>query len=119
MAEFLLGRNITKKVGRTILAASLAGIFVAGSAFAAKDKKEALPSISVPEVLMDGGRKLRYERMFSNEHEVKPKRGFFTKIVDVVIGAPDYRSMVRPYHHDGFKGSNHRDGPRGARCSYL
>jgi len=46
---------------------------------------------------MDGGRKLSFERSFSNEHEVKPNRGFFNKIVDVVIGAPDYKSMVRPY----------------------
>ena len=51
----------------------------------------------VPDLLMDGGRKLSFERMFSNEHEAKPKRGFFTKVVDVVIGAPDYHQMVRPY----------------------
>jgi DNA-binding beta-propeller fold protein YncE len=51
----------------------------------------------VPDLLMDGGRKLIFERSFSNEREVKPNRGFFSKVVDVVIGAPDYKSMVRPY----------------------
>jgi DNA-binding beta-propeller fold protein YncE len=97
MAEFLLGQEKLKKIRRPVLAVCLVGLLIAIPVFAAKDKKEALPAVSVPDVLMDGGRKLRYERMFSNEHEVKPKRGFFTKIVDVVIGAPDYREMVRPY----------------------
>ena len=46
---------------------------------------------------MDGGRKLRFERVFSSEREVKPKRGFWTKVVDVVAGAPAYHGMVRPY----------------------
>ena len=51
----------------------------------------------MPELLLDGGRKLRFERMFSSEQEVKPKKGFWTKVVDVVIGSPDYHTMVRPY----------------------
>lgn len=62
-----------------------------------KDKKKDPAPVMVPDLLMDGGRKLSFERTFSNEHEVKPKRGFWTKVVDVVIGAPDYKSMVRPY----------------------
>ena len=66
-------------------------------AYAIKDKKKEIAVTPVPDLLMDGGRKLSYERSFSNEREVKPKRGFFTKVVDVVIGAPDYRNMVRPY----------------------
>ena len=79
------------------MAACLTATLLASPAFATKDKKREATPIAVPDLLMDGGRKLSYERSFSNEHEVKPKRGFFTKVVDVVIGAPDYRSMVRPY----------------------
>ena len=63
---------------------------------AAKDKKT-VETVKVPDLLMDGGRKLSFERSFSDEHEVKPKRGFFTRVVDVMIGAPDYKNMVRPY----------------------
>jgi DNA-binding beta-propeller fold protein YncE len=72
-------------------------MLMTSAALAAKDKKKDAEPIAVPDVLMDGGRKLSFERMFSNEHEVKPKRGFWTKVVDVVIGEPDFHNMVRPY----------------------
>jgi DNA-binding beta-propeller fold protein YncE len=66
-------------------------------ALATNDKKKEPVNLQVPDILMDGGRKLSFERMFSSEHEVKPKRGFWTKVVDVVAGAPEYRDMLRPY----------------------
>ncbi len=50
-----------------------------------------------PDLNLEGGRKLSYERSFSSEFEVKPKRGFWTRLVDVVAGEPDFHSMVRPY----------------------
>jgi DNA-binding beta-propeller fold protein YncE len=75
----------------------VAGLLLVIPTFATKDKKKEMTPIVVPDLLLDGGRKLSYERSFSNEHEVKPKRGFFTKVVDVVIGSPDYHNMVRPY----------------------
>ena len=46
---------------------------------------------------LDGGRKLTWERSFNSESEVKPNRGFWNKLVDVVAGAPDFRFLVRPY----------------------
>lgn len=95
MAEFLLGKR--KSIRKKVKIACLAGGLVVSPVFATKDKKKELTPVAVPDLLLEGGRKLSYERSFSNEHEVKPKRGFFTKVVDVVIGAPDYRSMVRPY----------------------
>lgn len=80
-----------------LLAGCACGFLLSTSAFANKDKKKEPTTFQIPDLLMDGGRKLSFERMFSNEHEVKPKRGFWTKVVDVVIGAPDYHIMVRPY----------------------
>jgi len=50
-----------------------------------------------PDLLLEGGRKLTYERSISNEREVKPKRGFWTRIVDVVAGEPEFHPLVRPY----------------------
>ena len=90
------------RLGRTVLRGRLlvgcvAGALLLSPALGAKDKKKEMVTVQVPDILMDGGRKLSFERAFSNEHEVKPKRGFLTKVVDVVIGAPDYKSMVRPY----------------------
>jgi len=49
------------------------------------------------EMSLDGGRKLTWERSFGSESEVKPNRGFWNKVVDVIAGAPDYRFLVRPY----------------------
>jgi DNA-binding beta-propeller fold protein YncE len=49
------------------------------------------------EMSLDGGRKLTWEHSFSSENEVKPNRGFWNKLVDVIAGAPDYHSLVRPY----------------------
>jgi DNA-binding beta-propeller fold protein YncE len=72
-------------------------LLASSPAFASKDKKKQPVTTNIPDLLMDGGRKLSFERMFSNEREVKTKRGFWTKVVDVVIGAPDYHGMVRPY----------------------
>jgi DNA-binding beta-propeller fold protein YncE len=46
---------------------------------------------------LDGGRSLTWERNFHSESEVKADRGFWHKVVDVIAGAPTYRSLVRPY----------------------
>lgn len=46
---------------------------------------------------LDGGRSLTWQNSFNSEHEVKPSRGFWNKLVDVVAGAPDYKFLVRPY----------------------
>jgi DNA-binding beta-propeller fold protein YncE len=85
------------QLSRKLLAGCVTALLLVSPVFAAKDKKKEPATVTVPDILMDGGRKLRFERMFSNEHEVKPKRGFWNKVVDVVIGAPEYHSMVRPY----------------------
>ena len=57
-------------------------------------------SQSAPEqwqMSLDGGRSLSWERSFKSESEVKPNRGFWNKVVDVIAGAPDYHFLVRPY----------------------
>jgi DNA-binding beta-propeller fold protein YncE len=49
------------------------------------------------EMSLDGGRKLSWEHSFNSEVEVRPNRGFWTKLVDVIAGEPEYHSLVRPY----------------------
>src|ERR1035437_10797972 len=51
--------------------------------------------VQVPELLLEGGRKLSFERSFSTDRDVKPKKGFLTKVFDFVVGAPDLRSEER------------------------
>ncbi len=82
----------------------LALLFVAclifpGAAAADQKSKKSQPAEipHVPDLLLEGGRKLGFERSFSWEREVKPKRGFWSKLVDVVAGAPEFHTMVRPY----------------------
>jgi len=58
------------------------------------------PQAAAPEqweMSLDGGRRLSWERSFKSEFEVKPNRGFWNKLVDVIAGAPEYHSLVRPY----------------------
>ena len=90
-------RNDGWNLARRILASWALAVLLVNPAFATKDKKKDSPVLAIPDLLLDGDRKLSFERLFSNEHEVKPKRGFWNKVVDVVIGAPDFRFMVRPY----------------------
>ncbi len=97
MGQFLLTRVRWADLQGKLLAACVAGALLVSGAHATKDKKRDLKPIEVPDVLMDGGRKLSFERTFNSEREVKPKKGFWNKLMDVVAGAPDYRNMVRPY----------------------
>lgn len=46
---------------------------------------------------LDGNRSLTWERAFNSESQVRSDRGFWNKLVDVVAGDPDFRSLVRPY----------------------
>jgi DNA-binding beta-propeller fold protein YncE len=50
-----------------------------------------------PDLLLEGGRKLSFERVFSSEREIRGKPGFWKKLVDVVAGEAEYKRMVRPY----------------------
>jgi DNA-binding beta-propeller fold protein YncE len=96
MDQLLLARVGHRTIRRTTVA-SCTALLMVSPILASKDKKKDAEPVFVPDVLMDGGRKLTFERTFHSEREVKPKRGFWTKVVDVVAGAPDYRNMVRPY----------------------
>jgi DNA-binding beta-propeller fold protein YncE len=53
--------------------------------------------VAIPQIDLPGGRKLLYERSFGSETEVKLKRGFWTKVLDLVAGAPEVHNLVRPY----------------------
>lgn len=53
--------------------------------------------VTVPELELTGGRKLRYEGSINSEKQVKTKPGFWTRLVDVVAGEPDYHSLINPY----------------------
>ena len=63
----------------------------------ATKNKENSTVLLPPDLLLEGGRKLTYERSFSTEKEVRGKPGFWAKVLEVVAGEPEYREMIRPY----------------------
>ncbi len=72
-------------------------VSLALTASAARHPKASIKQAVPPELLLDGGRKLTFERSFSLEREVKPKRSFWTRVVDVIAGLPDFHFLVNPY----------------------
>ncbi len=80
-----------------LLVVCLAATAVIPDSLPASDKKNAPEKFQIPDLLMDGGRKLSYERNFHTEQEVRGKKGVFTRVFEFVVGAPDYHTMVRPY----------------------
>ena len=93
MVRFLLGSG---PVRRGVLLLAFLTLVAALPGWASKKSKE-VPLQPPPDLLMDGGRRLTFERSFSLEREVKPKRSFWTKLVDVVAGQPDFHYLVNPY----------------------
>ena len=69
-----------------MLAVGLVLALAVAPASASRKHKETIAEPPPPDLLMDGGRRLSYERSFSLEREVKPKRSFWTKLVDVIAG---------------------------------
>jgi len=95
MVQCVLVRRASKL--RRSWAVSLLVLLLAGSLFAGKSKKNVEAEETPPDLLLEGGRKLSFEQTLSSENEVLGKPGFWTKLVNVVIGARDYKLLVRPY----------------------
>lgn len=94
MVQFLLTRG--PQTRRALLAlACLALVCARAASSAPKEKNPAPPELW--KMSLDGGRSLTWQRNLSSESEVKTNRGFWNKVWDVIAGAPDFRSLVRPY----------------------
>ncbi len=92
--RFLTGARATRlrhgaEIGATVL------LLLATASAADNRKAPVMPA--PPDLLLEAGRRLSYERSFSSEREVRGKPGFFGKLVNLVAGEPDMKSLVRPY----------------------
>jgi DNA-binding beta-propeller fold protein YncE len=95
VAQAILDRGRNGVLGRHGKAACIL-LLLLSPLWAAENKEN--PTIFHPaDLMLEGGRKLTYERSFSTEKEVRGKPGFWTKVLGVVAGEPDYREMIRPY----------------------
>lgn len=68
-----------------------------GISWAGSRPKAVDPEPGPPVLELEGGRKLTWERSFGSEREVKPKRGFWNRVLDVIAGEPEFKNLVRPY----------------------
>jgi len=88
------GRILNRMAPRMLIALLLPPLFLYPAPAFGDSKTQ---TVSVPVLLLEGGRKLVFEGTFSSERDVQAKRGFFKKVLDVVVGAPDVHFMVRPF----------------------
>jgi len=94
MVQFLLRPSRSTLPRALCLASAL--LLLGAPSLSAKKTRNPAPT-SVPRLELTGGRQLIYERSFTSEKEVKYRRSFWNKLVDIVAGQPDYHSLVRPY----------------------
>lgn len=95
MVQLLL-TFLTGKLTKILVVISIMWLAVLQPVYAAS-KSKSQSEIRVPVLQLDGGRKLVFEGSFSSEREVAVKRGFWKKLVDIVAGAPEFHSLIRPY----------------------
>jgi len=94
MVQLLL-TGTRKPVGALLSLAAMALLCVLAASAAPKARNTA--ALEFWKMSLDGGRSLTWERNLSSEAEVKPDRGFWNKVWDVIAGAPDFHSLVHPY----------------------
>jgi DNA-binding beta-propeller fold protein YncE len=95
MVQFLLRRGPAKLLPACLLIGAIVLTFTTTAL--ARNKSKVPTEFSAPQLLLEGGRKLTFEHSISDERDVRVKRGFWKKMLDVVAGEPDFRRMVRPY----------------------
>jgi DNA-binding beta-propeller fold protein YncE len=95
VVQILLTSHQQRSIRRAFILALFAGLLLPVSAAPKSRSKSAERELW--EMSLEGGRKLTWQRSFNSEAEVKPDRGFWNKVVDVIAGSPDFRPLVQPY----------------------
>jgi DNA-binding beta-propeller fold protein YncE len=98
MVRFLLSpAGLWTRLTRSLVTGVLVSATLAGLTPSAAARKSKPQLQQVPELLLEGGRKLTFERTFSSQRDVKTKKSFWNHVVDFVAGEPDYHGLIRPY----------------------
>jgi DNA-binding beta-propeller fold protein YncE len=95
MVQRLLIRKRTSSWRNAVWAVTLCLLLVPTVLFA-KDKGPRQVQLP-PDLLLEGGRRLSFERVLTSEKDVRGPKGFWKKLVDVVAGEAEYKPMLRPY----------------------
>jgi DNA-binding beta-propeller fold protein YncE len=64
---------------------------------AARSKAQPAGPVAVPELELEGGRKLRYEGSIHSEKEVRTRHSFWGRLLDAVAGEPEFHALITPY----------------------
>jgi DNA-binding beta-propeller fold protein YncE len=100
MVQHLLTRHAMQiqRTALVLIVAALAAPNPAAAKIKVKIKRPAAETLTPPaDLVLEGGRKLTWERTFSSEGEVRNKPGFWARLVNVIAGEPDYKQMISPY----------------------
>jgi len=63
----------------------------------AGSKTKTAGPVTVPELELEGGRRLRYEGSISSQKEVRGPHRFWGRLLDVVAGEPTFHTLINPY----------------------
>ena len=96
MVQLLLSGTRGNGLGTARVACIL--LLLLAPAWASRKPKDKLVEPGAPpDLLLEGGRKLSYERSFHSEREVKPKSGFGEELGPVCSRRQEFHSLIRPY----------------------
>ena len=96
MVQHFLGGPTASRLRKALWVACITSLLLT-SGFAGGKTSNKSNSVELPpDLLLEGGRKLNFERVLSSEKDVR-KPGFWKKVLAVVAGEPEYLPMTRPY----------------------
>jgi len=72
-------------------------LFGLASVAAARPKTQPAGPVMVPELELEGGRRLRYEGSIASEKEVRNPHRFWGRLLDVLAGEPSFHALINPY----------------------
>lgn len=96
MVQPFLKRSATSRLRRALWQACIVSVLLTPCFSAGRSSKKTSPAQLPPDLILEGGRKLSFERVFSSDKDVR-KPGFWKKLLDVVAGEAEYLPMTRPY----------------------
>jgi len=80
-----------------LLSLCLGVSLLAPVAAAGRSNSQPAGPVTLPQLELDGGRRLLYEGSINSEREVRGKKRFWGKVIDFIAGEPDYHTLIDPY----------------------
>ena len=95
MAQPILRRANTSRVKKGVGIGGLIVLLILPAWTATKHK--VTPQTPPADLILEGGRRLTFQRAFSSERDARGKQNIWSKLLNGIAGEPDYKDMIRPY----------------------